>query len=334
MVFFRAILLTALITYCAASGLHAQIAPCLDRSIPVNVYTDKGVPVIGLTAANFRGAVRRNQVQVVAANYDTGPRRIVLLLDVSRSMIEDNYRMRTELTVARALTAAAPPQDSFALLTFTAKIEDSVGFGLGKKGVFDELNKLDLGHFAVDGWRKTAIFDALSSALDLLAPSRIGDAIYLITDGGDNASQTKSSDIKKRLQTAGVRLYGFLLVAPPARTRPPEEGPGELPELASESGGTLMTFEPGYKDSYLLERSRGLSFSDLSEKGRAELLTAATRPRNAINSFYRLDLRLSAPLDKPRDLKLEALEDSGKLNKHVLMLYPQRLMPCTDAAEP
>jgi hypothetical protein len=242
--------------------------------------------------------------------------------------------MRTELTVVRALMAAAPRQDSFALLTFTTRIEGSIGFGPDRKAVFDEINKLDIVKPNLERGRKTAVFDALSAALDLTRPTQIGDAIYLITDGGDNASHTKASPLKKRLEAAGVRLYCFLLVEPPYRGRAPEEGPGAFPELASESGGAFISFEPGSQDSYLLERSRGLSLSDLSENGRAGLLTATSGPRNAINSFYRLDLRLSTPLDKPRGLKLEVQEESGRLNKHVVMFYPQRLIPCIDAARP
>jgi len=65
--------------------LPAQTDPCLDRTIPVNVYTDRVDDVTPLAAANFKASISGKPILVRAATYDSGPRRIVILIHIPES---------------------------------------------------------------------------------------------------------------------------------------------------------------------------------------------------------------------------------------------------------
>src|SRR5712691_3586612 len=57
------------------------------RVVAVSVIDRDGNPVSDLTAANFRGKVRGQDVTILSAWFDTtSPRRIAVVVDASRSM--------------------------------------------------------------------------------------------------------------------------------------------------------------------------------------------------------------------------------------------------------
>ena len=102
--------------------------------------------------------------------------------------------------------------------------------------------------YRLKGNRATAMEDALVSALDLLQTPQVGDVICLVTDGGENASQSSKSRVEALLESAGARVYAML----PASalhsgtvSTPEVQGPSELRDLTSATGGALLLFVPG-----------------------------------------------------------------------------------------
>ena len=292
----------------AGSGtqVSAETDPCLD--LPANVYTERGDAVTVLyTATNFKASVAGKPIQVAAATYDSGPRRIVIVLDVSGSMTESG-RLKWGLKFAQDLISLASSQESLAILTFSNRIEDTIAFGQSRTALLAEVDKLqDTNWGRVKGVRKTALEDALVSALAVLKTPSVGDAICLVTDGGENASQSNKSRDEALLESAGVRVYTFLPTWDRgSRTVSPEEaqGPSGLRGLAVATGGTLLLFVPG--------QARGLSMPAtpyvVSDSDKEELTRAAQGFHRDILSFAKLNVRLPEPLAKPRDWNLDVID--------------------------
>lgn len=297
---------------------------CLERTVPVNVLAKDGKPVLGLRTANFRGMFRGKPVEIVSAAYDTGPRRVVVVLDSSGSMLE---KWEVELTVARTLVSSAPPQDSFALFTFATRGEDRVDFSRGRRAVTDELVKLETKNWDLRKGtsRRTALYDALEAALDLLQPAQVGDSICLISDGGENASRTRLPGLKSRLLASGVRLFALATDEPvvfgsveiPA-------GPEVLRELVETTGGDSRMFGSNKLPSSSYTRKP----LQLTSADRRIFSDVALALGGEISQFYRLELKLPQTVDKPRGWSLKVVETGVSRKQDFRVVYPHELAPC------
>jgi len=316
------ILRFAFVVGCTIQAL-AQTDPCLDRTIPVNVYTERGEAFTPPTAASFQASMGGKPVRVTSVTLDTGPRRVVILLDVSGSMtVAGNLKCGLEFT--HNLISLTRLEDSLALLTFNDRIKDVVDFGQSQDTLLAKVSKLqdaDWGH------GRTAITDALGDALAMMKSPRVGDAICLVTDGGDNASQSNRSRVKALVESSNIRLYAFLPAMQYSDSRISREDiTSELRDLAYATGGDFRMFGPGREGSFSDPFPRSYAAIGGDRKG---ITLAAQRYRNEISSFEKLTVRLPEPLAKPREWKLDVVDASGQRIKHLQVFYPQRLAPCT-----
>lgn len=329
----------ALLATLYAASIHSSPAtddPCLNRTIAANVQTEELRFVKGLTSPNFRGKIHGKPVQIVSVSYDTAPRRIVILLDASGSMFE---YWPIEIMVSKSLVASMSTENLYALLTFSNGVEDKVDFSQGAKAVVDRLTTLEAKDWTLHKGehRKTALLDALVTALDFLRPARVGDAIYLITDGNDNASRTRPSEIEALLLTSGVRLFGLITtenVAPRERIPQAEVTARFLEALIQATGGDSLTFSPGleplpnsYSRGGVLTRYAPRPFQ-ITDRDRAVMSFAATGLGREISEFYRLQVKLAEPADKSRDWKLEVMDPGTKKQPHLRVIYPHKLAGC------
>jgi hypothetical protein len=312
----------------------AQDNPCLNRTIPVSVTTEEGLPVKGLTATNFRGKFRGRPLKIVSAIYEAGPRRVVILLDTSGSMVSESFNWKPGLMVAQDLVSSAPPQVSLALLTFEHHTQKHIDFGQGRGAFADALAKLGATDWSkAKGWRKTALLDAMLQGITLLKPTRTGDALYLITDGDDNASQTDAQQVKQALLSIGARVFSFILPGDyprqiamfGRRVRPPEQrlDRAELHDLIRAVGGDFMDFYPQQHYDPAFPRD----FQPTKRDG-AAILFASRGLTPEIGEFYRLELKLPETVDRVRDWNLEVVEPNGKSQSSLRLLYPHSLAPC------
>jgi hypothetical protein len=295
-----------------ASQLSAQTDPCLDRVIPVNVNLERGKALTPSTAANFQASIRGKPIRITSATYDSGPLRIVILIDVSGSMMGGIRQLGLEF--AQDLISSAPPQDSLALLTFNERIVDVIPFGQDRTAFREEVDELQ---HAV-GRGRTAIEDALVSALALLKTPSVGDAICLVSDGGENASHTDWFRVKARLVSSGIRLYAFAPIwhrNPNSRTTVEADGLLELRDLAAVTGGDFLQFELGEFGVNIIGKE---DFAHVRQGFYSEVF-----------SFIKLSMRLPEPLAKPVHWNLDVVDASGRPNRHAQLHYPQRLAPCT-----
>ncbi len=308
-----------------APGLAAVGHPCNDRTVAVNVYNRAGLQVLGLQAANFRAELRGKPVTIASAVFDTGPRRVLIVLDASESM---EKKWKLELRVADRLLASAPPQVTFGLLTFSTHIQDRIGLTPDRSAIRYELSKLLGRNWQVKGRRSadTALYDALEAALAMLRPARTGDTIYFISDGFDNASHVRVSQTKKLVLQSQVRLFALITENLNVLRRNPETNISlnALLKLVDDSGGYSLFFPffdtPVFE--YAGEREKYTRVDrDIFTKATLGFLDEITR-------FYRLELQLPVPLRKDRGWKLKVVEPTARHHPHFELVYPQKLAPC------
>lgn len=306
----------------------AQSCVCVDRAIPVYIYAKHPGPALVLKPADFKVSVRGIPIAVTEATAYRGPLRIVILIDASRSMTEEG-KLTFALAFARDLISVSPPQTSLALLTFSDRIEDTVPFGRSRADLLAEIDNLQSTNWAgKKGLRRTAIWDSLQCALALLQKPRLGDAVCLATDGVDNASHSSKSSVRIRLESAGVRLYTVVFVPNTeyrGLTAEEVDAPSEMRALADATGGAFAMFMPRQFLGRVWPVARAVPILDSDE---ASLSDVARTFYGELSSFVELEVRLPSPLVKPRALKLEMVDASGRKEKDLQAVYPHQLAPC------
>jgi Ca-activated chloride channel homolog len=174
---------------------------------------------------------RRRQISQFA-NVDT-PVTIGLVVDNSGSMA----RKRPEVVVAGlAFAKQSNPKDDF----FVVNFNNSVVRGLPEKTLFtDNLQMLQKALYMGQPRGQTALYDAVAYSLRHLEFShQERRALIVVSDGGDNVSQTPLAELIRLIQASRATVYTIGLFDPEAR----DLNPGVLRRFANVSGGEY--FQP------------------------------------------------------------------------------------------
>ena len=294
--------------------LHGQNAGCTERTFIANVF-DHGVLPISLTKENFQITYRGQKLAPHFVSYSEGPRRVMVLLDMSGSMKTPQgnaAKWRVAKLAAWDVLTALTPGSKIGLLTFATNVLTRVPLSSNRDAVADWLNgekaqNVDL----LKG--RTALYDAIESALDQMRSYEPGDAIFVITDGGENASEVRRSKLQNALRESGVRLF-TLMVPTDMYTAPVElDGRKNLAALSNDSGGIALDTEHGW----------GM----FDDRLKQELRVHITRLSLQISSFYALAVDLPEDPQKTKRWEVTLLE-AGKRNKDAWVGYPHHIPPC------
>lgn len=319
------VLVGFLLSLCGILLSAQSVPPPSASSLLVNVLDRNGDAVRSLTRDSFRVKVNGHPAAVVEAGYSLAPRRIVALLDMSGSMAgePDRKKWRIAREALKNLLAETPSDVSIALLTFSDQVHDAFDFSQSRTSMAAWLKQ---GESHGDDSRvhgRTAIFDAMLAATKLLGAARSGDAIYAITDGGDNSSHIFATDIRKLLLRSRIRLFVFLFAE--QRWGETESGTNALMEIARASGGFVFGISARPSGVEFLP-SWSFAFDD-NERTR-EKIKIYTRALNIqVNGFYTLRFDSPVSLDKARKVSLNLVDDTGKPRKDVAFTYSTLLPP-------
>jgi hypothetical protein len=295
----------------------AQQVSCLHRTLALNVDDSQGLPVRGLSPADFQAKLRVGPPKILSIVPDDRIHRIVILIDASGSM---NRVWRESLAPASALAETSLPHVQMALLVFGTNVYEKIEFSKGQNAVAEKLRQIRsseaYSHQLFHG--KTALYDSLLAGLQLLDSPSSADSLYVITDGQENASRSHFDDVAHRFISTGVRLFVSQVVADD--TLNPHSGSGELDgparfhELARKTGGEMIR---PFRDGVVPTKPR-----------------EAQRIAEGVNAFhknmihnFRLEVELPPPMDQWHswELKLAGPKDRWK---NVRLLYPTQLAPC------
>ena len=231
-----AFFLTLCAAVCLQYRLSAQQQERADaREIPVVVadFYNKLVP--DLQKADFAVRLAGKPVLVSSAAIDEGPKRIILILDASNNVPNDEWKLQIES--AEILIQHARPTDLFAL--FVVGMDSAEKSFQTPKEISLRLRDLKRSQ------EPEKTYDAVLGALNSLNGTQFGDTIFLIGHDEDSGSTATLSEIRKLMLEKTVRFYGLsfadkLAKLPPGvdlnKPLPPGFGPSKLDSLSAETG--------------------------------------------------------------------------------------------------
>lgn len=195
--------------------------------IPVKVTNPQGAFVSGLEAQDFR-VYEDGQLQKLSV-FEEGdtPVTVGLVVDHSRSM---GAKLRDVSAAVSTFAHSSNPQDEM----FVVDFNDDVSIELMKGKAFSsDAKELEEALAAVSARGRTALYDAVHEGLNHLQYGRWDKkALILITDGGDNASHLKYSQVLAQAHRSQALIYSIALIGSDS-----EENPGLLRRLCKDSGG-------------------------------------------------------------------------------------------------
>ena len=330
--FFLALLMTA---------ASAQQKSCR-VDLPVGVVAKDGSLLNGLTAQDVTIHLRKQTVTVENVSYDTGPRRVLFLLDTSRRLPPEARKAETMLV--GYILSKARPADSFALLTARG-VSRQVKFEESRDVLMKAIQEL-----AADPKEQTKtpnILDTLMEGVQWFGAPRPGDAIIVMadhleesnslgqytsrdlsgvgplqgvaTDRGpsfEGSSRFKFNSVADTLAGHGIRVFGLQLGGLVFADGVDEPNDENLLGITLGSGGYLVLDAADPHGSYVMDETRV-----------ARLQHRMYQVYGAIAQFYALRVNAPAPLHR----EFWTLELAKDLRKNTRALYPHLFDPCAPA---
>ncbi len=191
-------------------------------------HDHKNIPVSGLDKDNFQVYEDGVLQPIKYFSHEDIPVTVGLVVDNSGSM---KPKRQDVSAAALAFARSSNPQDQVFVVNFNEK----VSFDLPDKTAFtDQIAQLQiaLSRVAADG--ETALYDAVAVALEHLKKGdRDKKVLIVVSDGGDNASKHKLSEIMALAGQPGVIIYTIGIFD----DQDADRNPGVLKRLAKQTGG-------------------------------------------------------------------------------------------------
>jgi VWFA-related protein len=166
--------------------------------------------------------------QIVSFSREDVPIAIGLLIDNSQSMMNKKQEV---IAAAQAFVRASKPDDEIFVLHFNEELTYGLPQNVPFTGDAALLEKA-IASVRLDG--RTALYDAIREGLKHLETSKLTKkALFVISDGGDNQSATKASDVVSLADRSGALFYAIGVYDP----MDGDADPGVLRRLAKNTGG-------------------------------------------------------------------------------------------------
>lgn len=321
--------LVLIVSFVCVSGVQAQQDVCQTQTIPVSISTKDGAAVPQLSAADFEAAYGRKPVRVTSAAINQKPTRVILLFDTSESMhgLRSEAAWNFAVDLGEDLVQVLPKTSEIGLGVFASKfvrIASPTNERLKLKTELEAI-RLDSKNVMPDP-RRTALWDAVLDSFKMLDPPRLGDAIYVITDGGDNVSGASPKHVAQILSDAGVRLFASVFQKDSGGiSREEMLSPVDVLQIADETGGTIVPIHSEYRGAFLKLPDPALT--DKAAKPTRLGLLLGSQYRQ-ISKFYAVGIDLPATIGKRQQLKLGLAGLSKFQQDNFVLNYQHILMPC------
>ncbi len=206
-------------------------------AIPVRVTDTNGNVVSGLTQGAFSVFEDGRPQKLTLFQQEDAPVTVGLVVDHSRSM---GPKLREVGAAVYAFAHSSNPHDEMFVVDFNDAVWLQI---LGGKPFTSNAKELEAAISAVSARGRTALYDAIAEGLNHL---RFGHcekkALIIVSDGGDNASHQKFSQILALAQHSQVVIYSIVLQGDGQ-----EENPDVLRRLSKSTGG--ISYFPGSADT-------------------------------------------------------------------------------------
>ena len=302
------------------------------RTTFVSVVDERGLPVRGLTAGEFRAELRGKLARIVSAREDLNPRRVLLLLDTGANMRETSSgKWQLALEIATHVVQNSPSTNDLRFGIFgksdKSGIHPTAGEPITRPASFEELmSGLPLVDRAI---QRPPLFDVMADGVRLLEKPRPGDVIFVVTDGQNDSSKIKLGELEHLFLTAGVRIFAVTLPMRYERSGLTVNAPAFSEErentdfinFTSTTGGKFFRVLPKFYPN-----EWGFHFDD---KERLALATALQLLYLQMAHFYQLEVVLPQVVEKSCPLEVAVMGPDGKTRKSLRLIHPQKLEPCT-----
>jgi Ca-activated chloride channel family protein len=247
--------------------------------LPVKVTNSRGTFVSGLKLQDFR-VYEDGKVQdlTVFEDGDT-PVTVGLVVDHSRSM---GSKLHDVVAAVSFFAHSSNPQDEM----FVVDFNDDVSIELMKGKAFSNDPKdLEEALTAVSARGRTALYDAVNEGLHHLQYGRWEKkALIVVSDGGDNASHLKYSQVLAQARRSQALIYSIALFGAAGE----EENPGLLMRLCRDTGAVAYFAKPG---EHVSDVSREIA-RDLREQ---YTIGYVPRKMGRADSFRKIEVKVTAP---------------------------------------
>lgn len=329
------LLLLALVSSATLGTGRAQPLPrqstALHFPIPLGIYERDGSLLAEVSAQNLR--LKNRGISIRKLEMDVRPRRILVLLDVSGSMlgmgIDDSWT-NAKLFLNEFLRQA-PSKSAVGLCLFAERLEPVVALTEDIQEIQRRAESLPEFKERVrkaSAGKYTRLWDAMQEAVTLHEDKlRFGDAVVVVSDGLDDSSiRTDRTSVLTMLAAKGIRTI-YLDFSLPFEA-------GLEVTARTPRGATVGE----YRERILVQplQNEGVFYldawsevpMDLRPRMNARAIQrAAEISHRVVSSFYRLELEFPGPLTKPWKLSLELLRGDGNKRWDVFLTYPRRMPP-------
>lgn len=249
--------------------------------LPVSVTDANGNFISNLTLQNFRVYDEGRLQDVASFREGDTPVTVGLIVDHSRSM---GPKLEQVEGAVSAFARSSNSEDEMFVVDFNDDV--SVELMHGKPFTSDP-RELAKAVSAVRATGRTALYDAVAEGIMHLQLGHWDKkALIIVSDGGDNASQQKYSQVLKLAQRSQVAIYSIGLTDPNEETA--DENPGVLKRLSKETGG-LAFFPPSLEG--VVDISKTIA-RDLREQYTLGFVPDKT---GASDSFREIKVKVTAP---------------------------------------
>jgi Ca-activated chloride channel homolog len=227
------------VTQPAGTNTQTKISVTSDLVLlPVNVTDTSGAFVSGLGKQNFLVYEDNNLQKIAFFSEEDTPVSVGLIVDHSRSM---GPKLPEVLIAVSAFAHSSNPEDEMFVVDFSDTVSTRRFDG---KPFTSDVGELEEAVNAVSARGQTALYDAVTAGIKhLQLGSREKKALIIVSDGGDNASVSKYSDVLNLARQSHAVIYSMGLIGGPGE----EENPQVLERLCKETGG--ISFLPDAKES-------------------------------------------------------------------------------------
>jgi len=196
--------------------------------LPVKVTDKRGAFVAGLKQQDFQVYEDRQLQELTVFEEGDTPVTVGLIVDHSRSM---GPKLPEVASAVYTFAHSSSPLDEM----FVVDFNDNVLIELMKGKAFSsDPKELEEALTAVTARGRTALYDAVSEGLHHLQYGHLGkNALIIISDGGDNASHLKYSQVLAQARQSQTLIYAIALVGAEDK----EENPNLLRRLCKDTGG-------------------------------------------------------------------------------------------------
>jgi Ca-activated chloride channel family protein len=246
--------------------------------LPVSVADANGNFISGLSLPNFRVYEDGRLQKVTSFQQEDTPVTVGLIVDHSRSM---GPKLREVAAAVAAFARSSNSQDEMFIVDFNDDVSVEL---LGGKAFTNDAKALEKAVSEVSARGRTALYDAVAEGLNHLRLGHLDKrALIIVSDGGDNASGHKYSQVLELARHYQVMIYAIGLMDPN------EEGdPNVLRRLCRDTGG--IAYFPDSKDN-VADISKQIA-RDLREQ---YTLGFPPEKANIARAFRKIEVKVVAP---------------------------------------